>query len=153
MRAIELQRGATLGPDPGLHLVPDVGAQSIAFEVIELERLLVLERQGVELESHPEPVAQEEPGGVGEEGDQIREIDDTPGVIRRRQRHACEAGRGRRRLRPHDLRRLAHAAGIAEQALAGARLAARRAVRRPIRLFAGRPAPGLLPRPVLRAGA
>ena len=111
------ERGASFRIEAGLHLVPDVGAQTMAFEGVELERLLVFEGLIVELEPHAEPLAQEEPGGVGEEGDQIAEIDAAPGRVRLRQRHAGEAGRGfgGPRPRPHDLRRLAHPAGVAEQ--------------------------------------
>ena len=117
------ERGAALRPDAGPDLIPDVGAQTMQVEVVELERFVVLERQVVKLEPHAEPVAQEEPRGVGEEGDKVGESDDAPGRVRLRQRHADEAGwnLGRGRPRPHRLRRFAHAAGVAEEILPGDR--------------------------------
>ena len=105
--------------DSGLHPVPDIRAKVIAFEAVELERLVVIQREIVELEPYPEPFAEKEAGGVGEEGGQLRKVDTAPGFVRLRQ--LCSGETSRRLIslpsRQHRLRCFAHTAGIAEQGL------------------------------------
>ena len=86
------ERRRALGLDPRPHLTPDVRLQAMALQAVELERLLVLQRQVVELQPHPEPFAEEVPGGIGEESHQVGEIDAAAGRVRLRQLDAGEAG-------------------------------------------------------------
>ena len=117
--------------DPGLYLAPDVGPQVVAFQAVELERLVVIQCEIVQLEPHAESFTEEKAGGIGEEGGKIGKVDAAQGLVRLRQRRPDEATREFVPVhsRQHRLRCLAHAAGIAEQIPGGSCLAGRNAGR------------------------
>ena len=113
------QRGRPFRLDARLDLIPDLGTKLIALQVAQDERLVGFQHAIVEIEPHAKPVPEQEACRIGEEGDELGEVDAAQGFVRLRQRGPRESARefAAVRSRVHRRRRLAHSAGIADEAL------------------------------------